>query len=71
MTADEWPGLPPTESHEQERARLAWWQEKRRVEEALAKPPSERTEREWTVIQYSPFGSGQSCPATAFLLGSR
>ena len=36
-------------------------EERERVEEAKKKPPSERTEADWTLIQYSPFGTGQGC----------
>lgn len=32
-----------------------------RVKEALAKKPGDRTGADWTVIQYSPFGTANSC----------
>ncbi len=73
MTADEWPDLPPTENHEQQRARLVWWQERRRVEELLEKKRRgfDLAAHEEAILAYSPFGTAASCPATAFLLGSR
>jgi hypothetical protein len=47
-------------------ARLAAYQsaaedEKRRVGAALAKAPKDRTDADWTVISYSPFGSASGC----------
>jgi hypothetical protein len=32
--------------------------EKIKVQALLAKPPEERTEKEWNIIAYSPFGTG-------------
>ncbi len=73
MTADEWPDLPPTGSHEQQRTRLAWWQERRRVEELLRKQEAgvDLAAHEEAILAYSPFGTAASCHATGFLLGSR
>ncbi len=67
------PELPLNETHEEALQRLKWWQERRRraeeaqakekalVEAALAKLPKDRTEQDWTIISYSPYGSGQRC----------
>ncbi len=46
--------------------RLACYQrardeERQRVEAALRKPASERTEHENRIVAYSPFGSGAKC----------
>ncbi len=73
MTADEWPDLPPTESHEQQRARLAWWQERRRVEELLEKKRRgfDLAAHEEAILAYSQWGTAAGCPATGFFLGSR
>ncbi len=73
MTADEWPDLPPTESHEQQRARLAWWRERRRVEEFLEKQEAgfDLAPHEEAIIAYSSFGTAAGCAVTGFFLGSR
>lgn len=67
MAADEWPELQTDGL-----ARLAYWQEKRRVEELLEKRRRgfDLAAHEEVVIAYSPFGTGQTCHATGFLLGS-
>jgi hypothetical protein len=36
-------------------------EERQKVEAALAKEPGERTLQDWTVIQYSPFGTASRC----------
>jgi hypothetical protein len=55
--------LPPLD---RPRERLAAYHsaaedEKRRVRAALAKAPKDRTDLDWTTIQYSPFGSASGC----------
>ena len=51
--------------------RLRWWQERRRVDEALAVPEDERTEAQHNAIAYSQWGTAAGCAATGFFLGSR
>lgn len=36
-------------------------EEEERVNKASKKPPSERTEADWIVLSYSPFGTANSC----------
>ena len=64
MYADEWPEWP-----EDGFARLAWWQEKRRVEEALAVPENERTEAQRNAIAYSALGTAAGCTSTGVVVG--
>ncbi len=72
--ASEWPEIPHDGPSFAEGAqRLAWWQERRRVEELLGKREAgfDLAAHEEAAIAYSPFGTAAGCPATAFLLGSR
>jgi hypothetical protein len=39
----------------------AAFEERERVERALATPPAQRSEIEWVIISYSPYGSGAGC----------
>ncbi len=73
MTADEWPGLPPARTHEDEMRRLSYWQEKRRVEELLEKKRRgfHLAAHEEAIVAYSLWGTAAGCAARGFLLGSR
>lgn len=43
------------------RYQRAKMEEEEAVKAILAKPASERTEREWRIISYSPFGFASKC----------
>jgi hypothetical protein len=53
-------------------ARLAYWQEKRRVEELLEKRRRgfDLAAHEEAMIAYSPFGTAAGCAAGGFFVGS-
>jgi hypothetical protein len=60
LDLDALPDDHPARLRKYQRARAAF-EERGRVIEALLVPPDKRSEREWTLIQYSPYGSGQGC----------
>lgn len=60
--------IPPIIDLPDDLERLRWYQamraaaeENARVQAILAKPAKERTDQEWTVLAYSPFGYAASC----------
>ncbi len=68
VPASEWPEIEANGL-----ARLAYWQEKRRVEELLEKKRRglDLAAHEEAVIAYSQWGTAAGCAARGFLLGSR
>lgn len=73
IPASEWPEIPHDGASFAEAVqRLAWWQEKRRVEDLLRKREAgfDLAAHEEAAIAYSPFGTAAGGPARGFFLGS-